>query len=73
MDKVWFITGAGRGMGIDIAKAAHAAGHSAVATGRNTAVVSKAVGEAENLFVVNPARGRPADAVYRCARRKPGR
>jgi NADP-dependent 3-hydroxy acid dehydrogenase YdfG len=34
-NKVWFITGAGRGMGVDIAKAALAAGHSIVATGRD--------------------------------------
>jgi NAD(P)-dependent dehydrogenase (short-subunit alcohol dehydrogenase family) len=33
--KVWFITGAGRGLGLDIAKAALAAGHKVVATGRN--------------------------------------
>ena len=33
--KVWFVTGAGRGMGVDIAKAALAAGHAVVATGRN--------------------------------------
>ena len=33
--KVWLITGAGRGMGVDIAKAALAAGHAVVATGRN--------------------------------------
>jgi NAD(P)-dependent dehydrogenase (short-subunit alcohol dehydrogenase family) len=32
--KVWLITGAGRGMGVDIAKAALAAGHAVVATGR---------------------------------------
>jgi NAD(P)-dependent dehydrogenase (short-subunit alcohol dehydrogenase family) len=32
MDKVWFITGAGRGMGVDIARAALAAGHAVVAT-----------------------------------------
>src|SRR5260370_7644569 len=35
-NKIWFITGAGRGMGVDIAKAALAAGHKVVATGRNT-------------------------------------
>ena len=33
--KVWLVTGAGRGMGVDIAKAALAAGHAVVATGRN--------------------------------------
>jgi NAD(P)-dependent dehydrogenase (short-subunit alcohol dehydrogenase family) len=52
MSKVWFITGAGRGMGVDIAKAALAAGHTVVATGRNTAAVSEAIGEADNLLVV---------------------
>jgi NAD(P)-dependent dehydrogenase (short-subunit alcohol dehydrogenase family) len=50
--KVWFITGAGRGMGVDIAKAALAAGNAVVATGRNTDVVSKAVGQADDLLVV---------------------
>ncbi len=50
--KVWFITGAGRGMGVDIAKAALAAGKAVVATGRNIDVVSKAVGQAEDLLVV---------------------
>ena len=34
MQQVWFITGAGRGMGVDIATAAPAAGHQVVATGR---------------------------------------
>jgi NAD(P)-dependent dehydrogenase (short-subunit alcohol dehydrogenase family) len=43
---VWFVTGAGRGMGVDIAKAALAAGHAVVATGRNTNVVAKALGAA---------------------------
>ncbi len=53
MDKrVWFLTGAGRGMGVDIAQAALAAGHAVVATGRNTDTVSEAVGEAEELLVV---------------------
>jgi len=50
--RVWFITGAGRGMGVDIAKAALAAGHPVVATGRNTGAVADAVGEADDLLVV---------------------
>ncbi len=49
---VWFITGAGRGMGIDIAHAALAAGHSVVATGRNAARVETAIGAHENLLAV---------------------
>ena len=39
MSKLWFITGAGRGMGVDFARAALAAGHAVVATGRDTARV----------------------------------
>ncbi|WP_339324875.1 SDR family NAD(P)-dependent oxidoreductase [Paenibacillus sp. FSL W8-0194] len=50
--KVWFITGAGRGLGVEIAKAALAAGHKVIATGRNTDKVTNAIGKAENLFVV---------------------
>jgi NAD(P)-dependent dehydrogenase (short-subunit alcohol dehydrogenase family) len=50
--KVWFITGAGRGMGTDIARAALAAGHAVVATGRNPEKVAQAVGENENLLAV---------------------
>jgi NAD(P)-dependent dehydrogenase (short-subunit alcohol dehydrogenase family) len=49
---VWFITGAGRGMGVEIAKAALAAGHAVVATGRNTEAVAQAVGEVDDLLVV---------------------
>jgi NAD(P)-dependent dehydrogenase (short-subunit alcohol dehydrogenase family) len=41
--KVWLVTGAGRGMGVDIARAALAAGHAVVATGRNTEKVSSAI------------------------------
>ncbi len=50
--KVWFITGAGRGMGVSIAKAALAAGNSVVATARNPEAVTKAVGEATELLAV---------------------
>jgi NAD(P)-dependent dehydrogenase (short-subunit alcohol dehydrogenase family) len=61
-DKIWLVTGAGRGMGVDIAKAALAAGHKVVATGRNTDKVAKAIGEAENLLVAKLDVTRPADA-----------
>jgi NAD(P)-dependent dehydrogenase (short-subunit alcohol dehydrogenase family) len=50
--KVWFITGAGRGMGVDIAQAARAAGHAVVATGRDTNAVANAVGETDDTLVV---------------------
>src|ERR1700733_9155530 len=62
-DKVWIITGAGRGMGVDIAKAALGAGYNVVATGRNTDKVAKALGKAENLLVVKLDVTKPTDAV----------
>src|SRR5437764_561141 len=49
---IWFVTGAGRGMGVDIVKAALGAGHGVVATGRNTGAVARAVGSANGLLVV---------------------
>ncbi len=45
--KTWLITGAGRGMGVDSADAALAAGNAVVATGRNPDAVATAVGEAD--------------------------
>lgn len=50
--KVWFITGAGRGLGVDIAKAALAAGHAVVATARNTDTVTTALGKDDDLLAV---------------------
>ena len=59
---VWFITGAGRGMGLDIARAALAAGHQVVATGRNTDKIAKAVGTSPDLLVVRLDVTKPDDA-----------
>jgi NAD(P)-dependent dehydrogenase (short-subunit alcohol dehydrogenase family) len=60
--KVWFITGAGRGLGVDIAKAALAAGQDVVATGRDAAKVAAAVGDNDNLLVIKLDVTRPSDA-----------
>ena len=60
--KVWLVTGAGRGMGVDIAKAALAAGHAVVATGRNTDTVKKALGEHDDLLVAELDVTSPASA-----------
>jgi NAD(P)-dependent dehydrogenase (short-subunit alcohol dehydrogenase family) len=62
MSKIWFITGAGRGMGVDIAKAALAAGYQVVATGRNTDKVAKALGNSANLLVAKLDITKPAEA-----------
>lgn len=61
--EVWFITGAGRGLGTDIAKAALAAGHAVVATGRNPEKVTQAVGDREDLLAVKLDVTDPADAT----------
>jgi NAD(P)-dependent dehydrogenase (short-subunit alcohol dehydrogenase family) len=60
--KVWLITGAGRGMGLDIAKAVLAAGHCVVATGRNTNKISEAIGASADLLVVKLDVTKPDDA-----------
>jgi len=44
MSKTWFITGASRGLGADIATAALQAGDNVVATGRQRAAVSDKLG-----------------------------
>ena len=61
-NKVWFITGAGRGLGVDIAKAALDGGHKVVATGRNTDKVAKALGKFAELLVLKLDITKPADA-----------
>jgi len=73
--KVWFITGAGRGMGVDFAKAALAAGHAVVATGRDPARMSKALGQPNDLLAVKldvtsraDAQAAVRDAVHRFGR-----
>ena len=50
--KIWLVTGAGRGMGTDIARAALDAGHAVVATGRNPDRVTAALGAHEDLLTV---------------------
>jgi NAD(P)-dependent dehydrogenase (short-subunit alcohol dehydrogenase family) len=60
--KVWFITGAGRGMGVDIAKAALAAGDAVVATGRNIDNITRALGQDDDLLAAQLDVTDPADA-----------
>jgi NAD(P)-dependent dehydrogenase (short-subunit alcohol dehydrogenase family) len=67
--KIWFITGAGRGMGVEFAKAALAAGKAVVATGRNPGAVIDAVGESDELLVVklDVTSRQDAEAAVRAA------
>jgi NAD(P)-dependent dehydrogenase (short-subunit alcohol dehydrogenase family) len=60
--KVWLITGAGRGLGVDIAKAVLAAGHALVATGRDAAKVAAAIGDHDSLLAIRLDVTRPEDA-----------
>jgi NAD(P)-dependent dehydrogenase (short-subunit alcohol dehydrogenase family) len=50
--KVVLVTGAARGMGVDIARAALGAGHQVVATARNAQKVTEALGEHDDLLAV---------------------
>jgi NAD(P)-dependent dehydrogenase (short-subunit alcohol dehydrogenase family) len=60
--KVWLVTGAGRGMGVDVAKAALAAGDAVVATARKAESVTAAVGTHGGLLAVKLDVTDPADA-----------
>src|SRR5437763_5067630 len=73
--KVWFITGAGRGMGVDFAHAALAAGHAVVATGRDTARVSNVLGPSDDLVVgqLDVTSRADAEAAVRAAVNRLGR
>ncbi|AKJ01311.1 NADP-dependent 3-hydroxy acid dehydrogenase YdfG [Archangium gephyra] len=66
MSKVWFITGATRGLGAELARAALAAGHTVVATGRKPEALERALGTSERLLAVPldvTAPGQPEAAV----------
>jgi len=66
MAKTWFITGAGRGLGAEIAKAALKAGDRAVATGRSRKAIADVLGPDDEqllsvkLDVANPYQARRA-------------
>jgi NAD(P)-dependent dehydrogenase (short-subunit alcohol dehydrogenase family) len=60
--RVWLITGAGRGMGVEITKAALAAGHAVVATARNADTVTTAMGRQDDLLAVKLDVTDPSDA-----------
>jgi len=59
--KVWLITGAGRGMGVFV-RAALAAGHSVVASGRDRERVSKVLGTSSDVLAVTLDVTSAADA-----------
>lgn len=73
--KIWFITGAGRGLGADIAKAALAAGHAVVATGRDPQKVLAAIGNHKDLLCLqlDVTRIEDAEAAATAAVSKFGR
>ena len=60
--KVWLVTGAGRGLGVHIAKAALAAGHAVVATGRDPQKVAAAIAAHDDLLAVQLDVTRPEHA-----------
>jgi NAD(P)-dependent dehydrogenase (short-subunit alcohol dehydrogenase family) len=60
--KVWLITGAGRGMGVDFVRAALAAGHSVVASGRDRERVSRVLGTSTDVLAVTLDVTSAADA-----------
>jgi len=61
--QVWFITGAARGLGLDLTKAVLAAGHVVVGTARDCTNVTKAVGASDDLLALTLDVTKPDDAV----------
>ena len=60
--QVWLITGAGRGMGVDFVRAALAAGHSVVASGRDRDRVARVLGTSSDVLAVRLDVTSAADA-----------
>ncbi len=60
--KVWLVTGASRGIGAEIARAALAAGHAVIATARNAGTVTAALDSGDDLLAVRLDVTDPADA-----------
>jgi NAD(P)-dependent dehydrogenase (short-subunit alcohol dehydrogenase family) len=60
--RVWFITGAARGMGLEFGKAVLAAGDALVASGRDTDRLSRALGASSDLLTVKLDVTRSVDA-----------
>src|SRR3954469_10845776 len=60
--KVWLVTGAGRGLGLDIAKAVLTAGDAVVATGRDATKVAAALGDHDNVLAIKLDVTRAEDA-----------
>jgi NAD(P)-dependent dehydrogenase (short-subunit alcohol dehydrogenase family) len=58
--QVWFITGANRGIGLEVARAARAAGHRVVATARRAGTVLDALGTHEDVLALDLDVTRPA-------------
>jgi len=61
-NRVWLITGAGRGLGVDIARAVLGTGQIVVATGRDVAKVTAALGRHDHLLALKLDVTRPQDA-----------
>lgn len=62
-NKVWFVTGASRGFGVEVAQVALKRGDFVVATARNPQTVTDALGDHPNLLAVKLDVTREADAV----------
>lgn len=65
MSKVWFITGASRGLGVEFAKAALRAGDRVVATGRKAAAVQSALGAQTDRILAVEADVNDAASIKR--------
>ncbi|RZK01186.1 MAG: SDR family NAD(P)-dependent oxidoreductase [Novosphingobium sp.] len=67
MSKVWLVTGSGRGLGLEVVRAALAAGDSVVATARDTSTLARLLAEHENALRLFALDVTDADAAQEAA------
>ena len=60
--KVWMVTGAGRGLGVEIVRAALEAGHAVVATGRDPQKMATTLGRHGRMLTVRLDITKPDEA-----------
>jgi NAD(P)-dependent dehydrogenase (short-subunit alcohol dehydrogenase family) len=75
MTKTWMITGANRGLGLEMARAVLGAGHNVVATARKPEAIEAALGASSNLLAVKLDVTQPdqAEAAVAAAKERFGR
>lgn len=69
-NKIWFVTGASRGLGLEIVRTVLKAGNKVVATARNPKTIEEALGKSENLLALKLDVTKQSEATNAIAKAK---